>query len=53
MSMSPLCSMCIQLNLEKWLGLKPKIIHDVGKLWEKRADCNKFLVASNQLAKWS
>ncbi len=30
---SPICSMCIQLQLEEFIGVKQKVIDDLGKYW--------------------
>ena len=53
--MAPICSMCIQLYLERFSpqgNIKQKVIEDAGRLWNKKLDCNNFHVSTHQLTQW-
>jgi hypothetical protein len=49
LSISPLCSMCIQLHLEKFLGIESKIVHDAQSLSLKRVECIEFSIFASIL----
>jgi hypothetical protein len=53
--LAPICSMCIQLYLERHFNVKMKkqIIEDAGRLWNKKLDCNNLEVNTLQLSAWS
>ena len=53
--MAPICSMCIQLYLERHFDVKMKkqVIEDAGRIWNKKLDCNNLEVSTLQLSAWS
>jgi len=38
---SPICDMCIKLQLEEYYHDEPKVINDIGEYWSKRKYCTK------------
>jgi hypothetical protein len=36
---SPLCDMCVRLNLENYIGIKKNIITNIGDYWSKSTNC--------------
>ena len=32
--------MCIQLQLEEYLGIKKSVVNNLGKYWDKRTECD-------------
>lgn len=53
--MAPICSMCIQLYLERFSlkgNIKKQVIEDAGHLWNKKLECNNFEVKTLQLTPW-
>ena len=36
---NPICHMCIQLNLEQFLGVKKSVIRNLGEYMSKRNNC--------------
>jgi hypothetical protein len=39
---SPKCSMCIELNLEQYFGIKKSVIEDVNSYWNVEKDCKNM-----------
>ena len=35
-----LSDMCIQLQLEEYLGIKKSVVNNLGKYWNKRTECD-------------
>lgn len=36
---NPICNMCIQLHLESYFEIEPKIIRDIADYWSKSKNC--------------
>jgi hypothetical protein len=55
MTFSFFCSMCIQLQLENYFGVKKKVIDDISVFWSKKVNCKNlnFIKNGNKIEKFN
>ena len=47
---NPICSMCIQLHLESFIGYQNKVVANVEDFWNVKKDCKRFNAFTNSLS---